>query len=213
MKIIDITAPLTDSLPVWPGDPSPEIQISRIESDEGIIHITSLKFGAHTGTHVDAPLHFLPEGGGVADLDLRSLIGPALVVDVGDVSIIDHEVLDRVVGDRVADRLLFRSARNRGELAHTKFFEEYTALSPDGARWVVSRGIRLVGIDYLSVGPFKGGNGDTHRTLLGRHVVIVEGLELGNVEPGEYVLVCLPLKLPYDGAPCRAVLLPKGTIV
>jgi len=210
--IKDISVTLTPDLPVWPGDPQPEVTLDKIEEDGATIHITSLRLGAHTGTHLDAPLHFIPGGKRVPELDLNKFMGEVLVVDVGSVEVIDRDLLEQLIPDLRSPRVLFKSDRNRGALMRREFFEEYTAISPDAASWLVERGVQLVGVDYLSIGRFSGGNKETHETLLSAEVVIVEGLDLSSVEPGVYTLVCLPIKLPYDGAPCRAVLLEKGQL-
>lgn len=210
--IKDISLTVTPDLPVWPGDPQPEITLDRIEEDGAIIHVTSLRLGAHTGTHLDAPLHFIPDGKRVPEIDLTRCIGEVVVVDVGSAEVIDRKLLEDLLPDLRTSRVLFKSDRNRGALLNREFFEEYTALSPDAAAWLVERGVQLVGVDYLSIGRFSGGNKETHETLLSADVVIVEGLDLSSVDPGAYTLVCLPIKLPFDGAPCRAVLLENGAL-
>jgi arylformamidase len=182
---------------VYPGDP--EFSIERVMSLAGgdIANISQMELGVHTGTHVDAPLHFVDGAPGAEALDLDVLVGPAVVVEAlgpGDVG------PDAVVDD--AERILFKT-RNSAAWAEDGFYEHYASISPEAAARLVEAGVRLVGIDYLSVGGVA-----THRTLLRAGVVAVEGLDLREVEPGPYALVCLPLKIDgCDGSPARAILI------
>jgi arylformamidase len=157
----------------------------------------------HNGTHVDAPLHFVPNGETVDTLSLDALIGPATVVDVGDVDRIDAQVLEQHVpaGTR---RLLLRT-KNSTHISN-EFTTTFVALTADASQWIADHNIDLVGIDYLSIALYKGDT-ETHTHLLSNGVVIVEGLVLTNVEPGEYDFACLPLLLEgAEGAPARAVI-------
>jgi arylformamidase len=208
MAIYDVSLPISESLAVWPGDP--EVRITQpFHLDRGdAATITRLDMGAHTGTHVDAPAHFIPGGPGVDALDLDVLVGPALVVHALEVDALSAEVLDGLQIPPGTERVLFRTRYSdrwaRGEL---EFAEDFVAITEDGARWLVERDVRLVGIDCLSVGPF-GTPAPTHRTLLGAGIVVVEGLDLSDIAPGTYQLVCLPLKITgSDGAPARAILM------
>ena len=208
MTIYDISLTITPTLPVWTGDPPVRLtQPSHLERGD-ICTITRLDMGAHTGTHLDAPAHFIRGGATVESLALDVLIGPALVVDAHGQGHVTASVLEALAIPPGVQRLLLRTDNSafwqRGE---TAFVEQFTAIAADGAQWLVDHGIRLVGIDYLSVAPFDDGV-PTHQILLGAGVIAVEGLDLSAIEPGEYQLVCLPIKIGgADGAPCRAVLI------
>jgi arylformamidase len=208
MAIHDISLPVSESLTVWPGDP--EVRITQpFHLDRGdAATITRLDIGAHTGTHVDAPAHFIPGGSGVDALDLDVLVGPALVVHALEVDALSAEVLDGLQIPPGAERVLFHTRHSerwaRGEL---EFAEDFVAITEDGARWLVERGVRLVGIDCPSVGPFDA-PAPTHRMLLRAGVILVESLNLSGVAAGVYQLVCLPLRIVgADGAPARAILM------
>lgn len=207
MTIYDISLTITPALPVWSGDPPVRLsQPSHLERGD-ICTITRLDISAHTGTHLDAPAHFIRGGSTVETLDLDTLIGPALVVDARGHGHLTAEAFDALAIPAGVRRLLLRTDNSlhwqRGE---TTFAEDFIAIDPSGAAWLVARGVRLVGIDYLSVGSFDNGV-PTHEILLGAGVIAVEGLDLSAIEPGEYQLICLPIKLGgADGAPCRAVL-------
>jgi arylformamidase len=175
--------------------------------------VSQLSMGAHTGTHVDAPCHFVRGGSGVDALDLQALVGPCLVVHTGDAGALSAGVLEALSIPSGTERLLFRT-RNSDRDTHDgqAFDENYTALTKDAARWLAARGVRLVGIDALSIAPFED-TGPTHQILLEAGVIVLEGLDLGEVEAGHYQLVCLPLKIVGgDGSPARAVLI-RGSLV
>lgn len=201
----DVTIPLANGLASYPGNPeiriAPHSELSRGAS----ANVSSVHLGSHSGTHVDAAKHFDDAAAGVDALPLERLIGPAVVLAFGDdVRAIGPRELERhdLLG---RTRILLRtrnSARQGGD-----FFSDYTYLAPDGAAWLVERGVELVGIDYLSIEQFRSGHHRTHRTLLSEGVVIVEGLALAAVPPGPYRLICLPLRIAgLDGAPARVVL-------
>jgi arylformamidase len=208
MHIYDISLPISESLVVWPGDPPVRITqpLHLDRGDEATV--SHLDMGAHTGTHVDAPAHFIPEGSGVDALDLNVLVGPALVVHALEADALSAEVLATLPIPPGTERILFRTRNSelwaRGEHA---FQEDFVAIIEDGARWLIERGTRLVGVDYLSVAPFDDVT-PTHRALLRAGVVPLEGLNLSGIEPGVYQLVCLPLKIAdADGAPARTILI------
>jgi arylformamidase len=193
--IIDISLPIGPETPVWPGDPPVVIEpVARVDRGDPA-DVSRLVLGTHTGTHVDPPAHFLPGGVTVDALALDVLVGPAMVAGF-PAGPIDGAALDSVAasGDSSA-RLLLKTGGAAG------------AVTPDGARWLVERGVRLVGADTLSIEPASD-DYPVHRVLLGAGVVIVEGLDLTAVTPGEYQLVCLPLRIVGgDGAPARAALI------
>ncbi|RME88381.1 MAG: cyclase family protein [Anaerolineae bacterium] len=209
MTIYDISLPISPELPVWPGDAP--IVIEQVEAmDAGApANVSRLSAGAHIGTHVDAPHHFLNDGRTVESLPLDVLTGPAYVVhfpdDLDDITAAALEAASIPTG---TSRLLFRT-RNSALWARRvpDFRKDYVAVTADGAEWLVAHGVRLVGADYLSVAPFRD-PGPTHRILLGAGVVVIEGVNLWDVPEGEYELYCLPLKLiGCEGAPARAILI------
>ena len=192
--IIDISRPIGPDTPVWPGDPPVLIEpVARIEAGDPA-DVSRLVLGTHTGTHVDPPAHFLPGTGTVDVLPLDVLIGPAVVAHFPG-GPIDRAALESLSLPEGSTRLLLRTGGDTG------------ALTPDGARYLVERGVQLVGADTLSLEP-DSRDYPVHRILLGVNVVIVEGLDLSAVAPGSYQLVCLPLRIVGgDGAPARAVLI------
>jgi arylformamidase len=209
--IYDISLPISESLAVWPGDPPVNIRQSSHIAKGDNATISWLTFGAHTGTHVDAPAHFILDGNGVDTIDLNILVGQTVVVEALDVTSLTVSALESLSIPRGFDRILFHTRNSQlWEKECSTFNSEYVAIPEDGAKWLVSHGFRLVGIDYLSVAPFKNGT-PTHRELLSAGVVIVEGLNLCGIRSGIYQMICLPLKIVgIDGAPARAILIDKS---
>jgi arylformamidase len=207
MRIVDISVPIHPAMVVWAGDPPVLLERTESMADGAHANVSRLDLGAHTGTHVDAPVHFIDGAAGVDALALDAMIGPAVVIDATAVERhFDAEVLAGLSVPEGATRLVFKT-RNSELWASGRFESGFIGITEDGARWLVDRGVRLVGIDYLSVAPY-GMSVPTHRVLLGAGVVILEGTDLRDVEPGEYDLVCLPLRIVGgDGAPARAVLI------
>lgn len=208
MTYIDVSVDVSDDLPVWPG--SPEIQFKRsLALDSGdIANDTTLNFSVHTGTHIDAPLHFLPNGKSVDQISLDTLIGPAHLAEVpNDVESITLTVLEQLALPDGVRRLLLKTRNSNLWISEVQEFEpDFVALTVEAAQWVVNRGIEVIGIDYLSIQRFCDGP-ETHQILLGAEVVVIEGLNLSQVLPGQYDLFCLPLKLKgIEGAPARVVL-------
>ena len=207
MKIHDISLPIHPAMLVWPGDQKPCFPRASDLTDGDEVTVSALTFSAHTGTHVDAPNHFVAGAPGVDTLDLNVLIGPAVVVDTGDAAAISAAVLDQLNIAPGTLRVLFRTKNSRTGALRDVFREDYVGLTLDGARWLVGRGVRLIGIDYLSVGA-RAENAATHVLLLGAGVILLETLDLAAIRPGDYQLIALPLKLvDLDGAPTRAVLI------
>lgn len=209
MKIWDISLTISPNLPTWPGDPKAIIErVSAIASGANA-NVSRMDMGVHTGTHVDAPLHFIDGTSAVESMKLEVLIGPARVVQVADdVAVITREVLERLEIPAGTTRILFKTRNSQYWANQVREFQtDFVGIDESGARYLVEKGIRLVGVDYLSVAPYKQSR-PTHQVLLGANMVIVEGLDLSAVEPGEYQLVCLPIKIQgSDGAPARAVLM------
>jgi arylformamidase len=199
MEIIDISVPIRTGMITYPGDP--EVRLERVISiaDGGQANISKLDLGVHTGTHVDAPRHFIDGTAGVDELSLDLLIGPCEVVAVEE---LDAAAVESLPGG--VERLLFKTP-NSELWARDSFSDDFLRLDGLAATALVERGVRLVGVDYLSVG-----DEEAHLTLLGAGVVAVEGLDLRGVEPGSYELHCLPLRLVgSDGAPARTVLIKR----
>ena len=207
MPIYDITVPIRSGMPVYEGDPGIEIQPWSALAKGDSANVSFLHFGAHTGTHVDAPAHFIDGARKIDTLSLEALIGPARVIRVPDeVTEIDPDFLADSDLDQV-ERILFHTRNS--SLWKEGFRSDYTHLLPEAAQILIDRGVKLVGTDYLSIEKFHSGHHRTHLTLLSKDVVIVEGLDLSEVPPGDYELICLPLKIADgagDGAPARAVL-------
>jgi arylformamidase len=205
MKIFDVSLPISKEMPVYPGDPPVKIQRkATIGKDDAKYNLSRLSFGAHTGTHVDAPFHFLEDGSTVDRLPLELLMGRARVVEVTSPRI-DETALKEF--DFTADaRVLFKT-RNSYLWSQPRFVEDYVYITPGAARALVNEGIKVVGIDYLSVEQYGSQDFATHLTLLKAGTLIIEGLDLREVEPGDYDLICLPLKIKDgDGSPARVVL-------
>ena len=203
MQIHDISVPVHERMITYEGDPEVRLELVSAISEGAAVNVTRLALGAHAGTHVDAPVHFLADGSATEAMPLDVLIGEAYVVDASDVDdALDEPALRRLDLPRRAERILFKTANGR-LWERNAFSHDFVSLRGDGARYLVERGVRLVGIDYLSIG-----DEEAHRALLGAGVVPLEGLDLRRVGAGVYRLVCLPLKLVgSDGAPARAVLI------
>ena len=204
MRIYDITMPLSAELPFYPGDfPVALTPWTRIADGESC-NVSRLTLCTHSGTHIDPPRHFDDLGLPVDEIPLGLLVGKALVVEIIGAPQIGRKELERLPV-RGVERLILKT--NNSELWNKKdFCPDFAALSVDGARFLLEAGVKLVGIDYLSVESVAG-DGEVHRTLLNNGVPILEGLNLAEVEPGEYELICLPLKIKGgDGAPVRALL-------
>ncbi len=210
MQIIDITQTVTPKIVKWPDEASPPSQEFVSHTGKGDpATVSNWKMSAHTGTHMDARMHFIPDGWTMEKLDLRRSVGQCRVVDLthveGHVSRADLETAE-VAGQA---RLLLKTRNSElGLMQKEEFDESYAAISEEAAEYLVEIGVETVGVDYLSVEPFEDGEFHTHHTLLGADVLILEGLVLTDVEPGDYLLACLPLKLQgSDGSPARAILM------
>jgi arylformamidase len=206
-RIYDISVPIRSGGIVYPGNPEIDITLQQAVAKGAGANVSAIRFGSHTGTHADASRHFFDDGQPVDQIPLDRLIGPALLVRfpdsvraIGAAELKAHDLRGRT-------RILLRT-RNSALLSQKQFAPDYTYLAPDGAEYLVDKGVELVGIDYLSIEQFHSGHHQTHRTLLAKSVVILEGLDLSVPPPGEYQLICLPLRIEgCDGAPARAVLI------
>jgi arylformamidase len=207
-RIIDVSQPVGSSTAVWPGDQTCRVDWTLRRDRGDSVNVAALTLSAHTGTHVDGPLHVDDAAEAPAALDLLPFIGPAIVVDVTAHGVIDRDAVADLDLTRVS-RVLFRT---RTSTDIERFPDDFAPLAPDLARWIAQAGVKLVGTDAPSVDPFDSKTLDAHRILGKSGVAILENLVLDNVEPGHYTLVALPLRLvEADSSPVRAVLV-EGTI-
>ena len=206
-RIYDISVPIRSGGLVYPGNPEIDIELQQAVAKGASANVSTIRFGSHTGTHADAARHFFDDGQSVDRIPLERLIGPALLLKFPDTVRAIGAAELRVQDLRGQKRILL-GTRNSALLSQRDFVKDYTFLAPDGAQYLVDNGVELVGIDYLSIEQFHSGHHRTHRTLLERSVVIVEGLDFSVPEAGPYQFICLPLRIVgCDGAPARAVLI------
>jgi arylformamidase len=203
---IDISVPVKHGMVHWPGDPEVVVKQSLDMNKGDVCNYTKLDCGVHIGTHMDAPRHFIANGAGMETMPLDAVMGPARVVAIADPQAVrraELEPLDLQPGERI----LFKTTNSAGRWNTDEFDRDFVYISNEAAQYLVERGVRTVGIDYLSVGGFYHDGIPTHQTLLGAGIWVIEGINLAAVEPGTYELVCLPVKiLGADGSPARAVL-------
>jgi arylformamidase len=209
MRIYDVSLTVDQNLPVWPGDPPfQRVRLSKIEEGANA-NVSQITMGVHTGTHVDAPFHFLPDGTTVEAMPLDVLVGPALVVQLPEeVDVVNDHALAQANIPKGATRLLLKTRSSEfWSRKPLKFETDFVGIDASGADYLVERGVELIGIDYLSIAPYKHSR-PTHEKLLGARMVIIEGLDLREAQPGQYMLYCLPVKLGgSDGAPARVILI------
>ena len=207
---IDISVPVSaEHTPVYPGDPGVSFRWAKSIAKGDVVNLTEATLGLHVGTHIDAPLHFIQGGRTIDQIPLSQLMGPCKVLEC-DVPVVDAAELNRHPW-KGATRLLFKT---RNSLRHLyddkKFHQDFTAIAPGAAKLMADAGVVLVGIDYNSIEPFGAKKPLTHLTLLGRNVVIVEGIDLRHVTPGDYNLICLPARFAgREAAPARAIIQPR----
>ena len=211
MKIFDVTVPIKNSMPVWPGDPEVNNKlIISIDSGEEA-NVTSIHMSAHTGTHIDAPRHFINSGEPIESLDLNTLLGEVEVIEIDpSAKHIDAMTLKSLDKHIWPKRVLFKTNNSFLKLLEKNYFvQNFVALLPDAAEYLIKKGVKLVGIDYLSIAPFENGS-ETHIELLKMNLIVIEGLNLADVESGFYELIALPILLVgADGAPARVLLIQK----
>lgn len=210
--MIDISLPLVDPSPSWPGHPPfRRIPVKRLATGDDT-EVSEIRMSTHWGTHIDAPSHTVRGAASTESVSINVLVGPASVVDFTDV---ENQITASALESRVTKlptRLLLktRNSLNPG-IGGIRFPDEYISLSVDAARWMAGRGVALVGTDFLSIEKPGDASKPVHRTLFEAGVAVLEGLSLHRVTPGEYLLICLPLRLMgSDGAPARAMLLRRG---
>lgn len=198
---LDVSVPISAGMVYFPGNPPVDIEkVSDVEKGD-LCTISKLTMGAHTGTHIDAPIHFLPGGTGAEKVPLENLMGPARVIEITDPAAVKAEEL-RVHDPGTRERLLFKTSNSQRCWKTSRFVPDFVPIAEDAASHLARLDTLAVGIDYLSVG-----SAETHRTLLSAGVVIIEGLNLAGIPEGRYELLCLPLKiLGSDGAPARVLL-------
>lgn len=203
---IDISLPVTAGMVRWPGDP--EIRVDRIASigADSICNLTSISMCAHTGTHMDAPLHFIDGGAPMEAMPLDAVLGPARVIEIFDCEKVTRQELERHTLQR-GERILLKTSNSPRLWKANGFIEDFVYISRDAACYMAEAGIAAIGIDAYSVGGYRNDLRETHMALLGAGIWIIEGLMLEHAAPGDYELICLPMKLTgADGAPARAVL-------
>jgi len=208
MRIYDVTFPISDKMPIYEGDPKVKIEIANSLEKGDAANVSHICFGVHTGTHVDAPVHFIEGARHVHELELEKLIGNCRVVELSDdVTAIKPKHLENL---ETSERVLFKTRNSAFWNEPEKGFRtDFTYITPEAAKVLVEKNIKLVGIDYLSVEKFGSKDFATHITLLEKEVLIIEGLDLREVPAGDYELICLPLKYiggAGDGAPARTIL-------
>jgi len=208
MKMYDVSLLVSEGLPIWPGDPGISMTLASSLNHGDDANVTRLEMGVHTGTHIDAPIHFEAEGMSIDELSMDTLIGPCRVFDFSEnIESIGYETLKNLDFAGVT-RVLFKTRNSiwwaSGE---TEFQKDFVYITEAGAKFLVDQGIKLVGIDYLSVEKFGSSDYSTHHLLLRNQMVIVEGLNLSEVSSGEYELIALPMRLKgSDGSPARVIL-------
>lgn len=205
---IDVSVLLHNDMPHWPGDKAFELKRDSDMDKGDHDNVSQITTSVHAGTHMDAPVHFIKDGEGIDRIPLDVCIGRARVIAIKDPERITPKELERH-NIRAGERILFKTANSDRVWKTNEFQKQFVSIAADAARYLAERRPCLVGVDYLSVGAYHGDGAETHQALLGAGIWIVEGLNLSAVQPGDYELICMPLKIAgSDGAPARAVLRP-----
>jgi arylformamidase len=205
MKLIDVSVPLDHNLPTYPGNVPFRLEATQRLADGASSNVSALHLSAHAGTHVDAPRHFFDEGAGTEMLPLDLLMGRARVIEIPTRRGITAD--DLAASNLSEDLRVLIKTHNSRLWGAPEFHTDFVGVAESGARYLVDHGIKVIGVDYLSVEPYKTPGHPAHRTLLGSGAIIIEGLNLRDVEPGVYEMFCLPLRVVgADGAPARVVL-------
>jgi arylformamidase len=207
----DISVPLKQGMIILPIDPlAPRIYRYSDVNLGAKVTMTMLEIISHTGTHIDAPLHFIPGGSTITDMPLDATVGPARVIEIKDQQRIKVSELEKH-NIKKGERLLFKTRNSPASYEGPKFMDDYVYFENDAAEYLVAKGVRLVGLDFITIGNFKDevSVNKTHTTFLNAGIYILEDCALGDVPPGDYELLCLPLRVYHgDAAPCRAILRP-----
>ena len=203
---IDISVPLRNGMVHWPGDPPFHIERASDQAKGDNATVSRMRLGVHSGTHMDAPLHFIRNARSIDDMPLDATIGGARVISIEDKESIKPDELQQYMIAH-GERILFKTINSDRAWNSDEFEEDFVFISQEGARYLVERGVQCVGVDYLSVGGFRRDGVETHTALLEAGIWIIEGLNLAGVEAGDYELICLPLKLAgAEGAPARVII-------
>jgi len=209
-KWIDISYPLSEEIIYWPQDPvQPDIKTNTFTSEEVTITMSQMTINTHHGTHIDAPRHFYPEGTSIDEMPLTAIMGPARVIEIKDTNLINPEELEGH-NIRAGERVLFKTI-NSSYYKQGKFVEDFVHITKESAQFIADKNISVVGIDYLAVGSFRDRSSliKVHQILLGNGIWIVEALDLSGVEPGDYEIICLPIKIKQgDAGQARAIIRP-----
>ncbi len=205
---IDVSIPFENGMPGWPGNPPTVITMHLGTAKGDVCNVSAVNLNSHSGTHMDAPFHFLAEGKTMDELPWDAVLGRARVVEIRDKKAIRPEELKRL-RLKEGERVLFKTLNSARSWRKPEFDRDFVYISKEGAQYLVDRGVRTVGVDYFSVGGFYREGIETHHVLLGAEVWIIEGLNLAGVKPGGYEMACLPIRLAGgDGAPARCVIRP-----
>ena len=205
---IDISVPLYTGMVHWPDNPSCEIQQTMSIGSGDTCNLSRLSMGVHTGTHMDAPLHFIHGGKSIDMLPLEATVGRARVLEISDPQAIRVAELEPYA-IQPGERILFKTINSIRAWKSDVFVEDFVYISHEAAQYLAAKRIQAVGVDYLSVGGYRVDGPETHHALLGAEIWVIEGLNLANVQAGTYELICLPLKMMgAEGAPARAILRP-----
>jgi len=208
---IDVSVPLQSGMIHWPDDPPVAIKHMLDMKHGDLCNVSTISMGSHTGTHIDAPRHFLRSGKGIDEMPLETTMGRVRVLEIHDRKSVTPQELEQHRIQR-GERILFKTQNSARCWRTDTFITDFVYLSTEAAEWLAQRGVKLVGIDYLSVGGYEKNGVEVHRLLLEAGIWILEGLNLSKVQAGTYELLCLPLKIiGGDGAPTRAILRPIRT--
>ena len=212
----DVTYPIFENMTGWPGQPATQLEAISCMHCGDAARVSVLHLSVHSGSHMDAPSHFLSEGKDISRSPFEAGLGPVRVAaidcaaEVTPEQLQDYETRSRPL--QAGERLILRTPNsNHGLWLQQPFDKDYHAIGPAAAAYIAKKKLRLIGVDYLSVGPFFEGNPQTHRALLGAEVCVIEGVDLRKIEEGDYEMICLPLKIVgSDGSPIRILLRPAS---
>lgn len=205
---IDISLTIHPDMPYWPDNPGISVERSQCMAHGGVCNVSKLTIGTHTGTHIDGINHFIKDGIGIDQMPIDATIGKARVIEIKDPQQIKVEEIEPY-NIQAGERILFKTKNSQDALKSDTFVEDFVHISTEAAKYLAEKQVRTVGVDYLSVGGYEGNVIKVHHALLGSGIWAIEGLNLAEVEPGEYELICLPIKLKDgDGGLARAVLRP-----